>query len=86
MAYVPYLSQQAMEFILQRKAADRRRLLHFVQQLSEDPFQTSDDFIYDDDDRRHEIVMLGSYRIVFWSDHAVKEVKIATIQTVKNIQ
>lgn len=80
MSYRAYLDREAMEFLLQRRGNDRQLLLRFIASLAEDPFQQGDGFIIDDTGRRHEVIDVRRYRITFWTDHAVKEVKISKIQ------
>lgn len=81
-AYTLYFKDDVMEFILRQKPAERQKLIRFLYQLTEDPFQEGDDFVFDEDDHRHEVIMTGRYRIVFWTDHPVNEVKVCKIEAI----
>lgn len=81
--YTVYLSHQAHEFILSRRAKDRIRLTRFLQRLIEDPFQEGIEFVRDSTDRRNEVAFVGRFRVVFWGDHAVNEIKVVKIEASK---
>jgi len=81
--YGIYIHEEAMNFILSRRAADRELILRFFRNLSDDPFQTGAGSTTDAAERRNEVAFLGRFRIVFWADHPIKEVKVVKIEDIK---
>jgi hypothetical protein len=78
--YGVFLSFQAHEFILSRRLKERTQLIRFLQGLADDPEQKGTEFVTDETDRRNEVARIGRFRIVYWSDHAVSEVKVLKIE------
>ena len=63
-----------------RSGLQRQRIMDFVRSLANDPFQHGD---YKDSDpagRTIEVKVVGRFAVSFYSDHAVREVKIVNIQ------
>lgn len=81
--YTVYLSHQAHDFILSRRSKDRLRLTRFLQGLTDDPFQEGTEFVRDSTDRRNEVAFIGRFRVVFWGDHVVNEIKVVKIEAGK---
>lgn len=81
--YTVYLSHQAHDFILSRRPKDRLRLTRFLQGLTDDPFQEGTEFVRDSADRRNEVAFIGRFRVVFWGDHVVNEIKVVKIEASK---
>ena len=52
------------------------RIVHFIESLSTDPFQTGDYSEIDHNDREYFVRIIGKYAVYFWTDHAAKEVKV----------
>ena len=61
-------------------AQDRNRILSFVDSLCADPYQMGDYEERDETDRPVQIKVIGKYRLTFWADHAVCEVKVVRIE------
>lgn len=78
--YTVYLSHQAHDFILSRRAKDRSRLTRFLEQLADNPFQEGTESVRDSTDRRNEVVFIGRFRMVFRADHVVNEIKVLKIE------
>lgn len=81
--YTVYLSHQAHDFVLSRRSADRIKLARLLQGLADNPFQEGLEFVHDSTGRRNEVLHLDRFRIVFWSDHVVDEVKVLKIEVLK---
>jgi hypothetical protein len=60
--------------------SNRERIIRFLQFLSENPFTTGDYQERDSTGRTIETKIIGDYAVTFWSDHAVKEVKVTKIE------
>ncbi len=80
MEYEVYLRREAFEFLRQRHLGDREQLLALLHQLGRDPFRRGDFSERDRSGRAIEGLILRRYAILFWADHAVKEVKVVEIR------
>lgn len=78
--YNIFLRLEATEAIRAVRGAQRTRISAFIDLLANDPFQVGDYTERDESNRQIEIKVIGQYAITFWSDHAVKEVKVVDIQ------
>ena len=79
---VPYKVYIAHEvFSLARPAnRDRDRIISFLEILCLNPFEKVDYEENDDIGRTVQIKVLGHYALTFWADHAVREVKVTSIE------
>ena len=77
--YAVYLRIEAAELLKSVAAQDRRGIENFVDSLSGNPFKTGDYTETDAAGRPIQIKILGNFAIAFWSDHAVKEIKVVAI-------
>ena len=59
---------------------ERRRLEQFFDALQERPGQLGDAYLRDHEGRRVEVKYVGRFRVVYWVDHAVKEVKVLKLE------
>jgi hypothetical protein len=80
MEYDVYLRDEAFEFIRKQSPAGREKLLGFLAGLRIDPFRKGDYTERDERGRDIEVVVVGRYAILFWTDHPVKEVKIVELR------
>ena len=80
MEYEVYLRQEAFDFLRQLPRDDREHLLGLLRQLGRDPFQHGDFSERDLSGRELEGVIIRRYAVLFWADHAVKEVKVTDIR------
>jgi len=80
MEYEVYLRREAFEFLRQRHRDDREQILSLLRQLGRDPFRRGEFSEHDRSGRAIEGLILRRYAILFWTDHAVKEVKVIEIR------
>jgi hypothetical protein len=78
--YTAVLHRAASEAILTAPRNARVQLLAFLDQLEADPFCTGDCMENDDTGRPNQITLVGAWAVTYWSDHAVKEVRIVRIE------
>lgn len=77
--YHLYLRREAMDFLKTIPPKDRVGLWSYLDYLEANPFTVGDFSEKDPTDRSHEGIILGEYVIMFWTDHAVSEVKVTNI-------
>jgi mRNA-degrading endonuclease RelE of RelBE toxin-antitoxin system len=83
-SYTVYVEASVAEFLPRLKYAERERLLRFLQKLRADPFLAGDYIEHDDIGRPLQVFVIGRHAVVFWADHAVKEVKILDLKPAGN--
>jgi hypothetical protein len=81
MEYEVYLRRESMDFLRRCSRKERDLLLGLLESLAKDPFQKGDFSESDKAGRAVEVLIFRGYAIVYWADHAVKEVKITDIRS-----
>lgn len=61
---------------------ERKALLDFFDRLATNPFMESDWTVEDSTGRIHYRLAVGRYLVTFWSDHAVREVRIVKLERI----
>ena len=74
--------QQDIEVILRLPASRRQHLLQQFDALADNPFQIGDAQMTDDSGRELQLKIIEPYIVTYWPDHAVKELRIVSIETV----
>ncbi len=80
MDYEVYLRREVFEFLRQCLVADRERLLTLLQSLGRDPYRRGDFTEQDRAGRGIEVLVFRRYAVLYWADHAVKELKVIEIR------
>jgi len=62
------------------KGIQRQQISSFIDSLAGDPNRPGDYSEKDDSQRQMEIKVIGQSAITYWTDHAVREVKILDIR------
>ena len=78
--YHLFLRREALEFLKTIPRKDRDGLWKLLDFLEVNPYTEGDFRQKDHTDRYLEGVILGKYAIIFWTDHAVSEVKVTEIR------
>jgi hypothetical protein len=63
------------------KLKERNQILRLLKRLRTDPFLEGDYIERDDVGRLMQVVIVGQSAMVFWADHAVKEVKVIDLRS-----
>lgn len=80
--YEPVLSGQALAFLGELPKARQRELITLVFRLALLPSQIGDYTTVDDTGCVLQNILLGSWHITYWADHAIKELRIVDISEV----
>lgn len=79
MSYKVFIEEKAVDVVAATRGQQRKGLKEFIRSLGYNPF-TEDDFPEIDNTGREVYTKLvGAYAVTYWSDHAVKEVKVLEI-------
>ena len=74
--YKVFVRMEAAEVMRSIHGAQRRLITSFVDELASRPNQEGDYQEKDQEDRMIEIKVIGKFAITYWTDHAVKEIKV----------
>ena len=75
-------SSDALRFLIRQRASDRTLLFRFFDRLAEDPYLAGDFRETDSGGRPIEVAIQGRFIVSYWTDHAVKQVRIVKIELV----
>ena len=73
----------AVESLLRLPARERDFLISVFRHLAANPYQNGESFFHDPVGRQIQRKLFGNWMVSFWSDHAVKEVRIVGVQKVR---
>ena len=83
-SYSVYLQSTVVESLTKLKAKDCNQLTRLFLRLRTDPFIEGDYVERDEIGRLLQVLVIGRHAVVFWADHAVKEVKIIDLKPAGN--
>lgn len=75
-------------YVIERRVAEyvgalprprARQLMAFFEYLARNPALTGVDWAIDANGRRNEALLFGSIPLVYWTEHAVREVRIVDV-------
>ena len=78
--YHPFFSESAFDFIYSLDDTDSGMIMLEIRLLGNNPSRDSHFTELDDSGREIQGIISGSYCILYWVDHAVKEIKITQIR------
>ena len=81
MEYEVYLRREVFDFLRGLRREDREHLLTLLRKLGRDPFRRGDFSERDLAGREVQGLITRRYAVLYWADHAVKEVKVADIRS-----
>lgn len=79
-AYRLFVRLEAWEFLAGCPSQEQRRVVMLFRDLAQRPHQDGDYQESDDAGRRLEVRVVSKSAVVFWADHAVKELKIINVR------
>jgi hypothetical protein len=74
--YKVFLANEIVAQLRVCKRDERQLITRLFDELADDPFRVGDFIERDNLGREIQVMIVGRYALYFWSDHAVKEVKI----------
>ncbi len=83
MDYRFVLEEEALHTLLDQRSTARRLLIKHFEALSDDPYRRGNFRETDADGRTVEIALEGRFLIAYWTDHAVKQVRITRLEVVR---
>ena len=80
MEYEVYLRREVFEFLRRCRRDEREPLLTLLGALGRDPYRQGDFTERDRSGRDIEVLVFHRFAILYWADHAVKELKITEVR------
>ena len=77
--YSLFVRHELYEVIRQMRPKWRAQVVRYLEALSADPFQSGDYTECDPSGSLIQVKVMGPWAILFWTDHAVSEVKVVQI-------
>jgi hypothetical protein len=82
--YRVFLAKEIVAQLKNCKRHEQNVITRFFDEIGEDPFRAGDFVEQDDVGRDIRVTVIGRYALYFWSDHAVKEVKVVGMKVAGN--
>lgn len=82
--YEVILHERAWAVLSATQGADRRRLLAVFDDVKAAPFRAGDFRQQDEAGHMNEVALLGDWLVTFWSDHAVREIRVVNLERVED--
>lgn len=82
--YRVFLAKEIVAQLRDCKRNERHTITRFFDEIADDPFRVGDFVEPDDVGRNIQVTVIGRYALYFWSDHAVKEVKVIGMKVAGN--
>ena len=79
-AYTLVLRREAVDVFRSLRGFERQQFERFFDALQDRPGEPADAYTRDELGRRLEIRYVGRFRVVYWTDHAEKEVKVVKLE------
>jgi hypothetical protein len=79
--YAYSLHERATRAIIAADDSERAELLALFEALAREPGRRGTEQVNDETGRTNEVTYTHRFRIVYWPDHAVKEVRIMDVRS-----
>lgn len=79
-SYSVFVESHIAESLPQMKLKERNQILGLLKKLRSNPFLEGDYVERDNIGRPVQVVVVGNHALWFWTDHAVKEVKVIDLK------
>jgi hypothetical protein len=83
-AYHLVLNEAAAMTLAGASRPVQRRLGRILDEVKSAPFRSGDLQQIDEDGRTYEVVLFDDWLVSFWSDHAVREIRVVNLQRVED--
>lgn len=78
--YVLFMRSEVVEFYRSLRRAERDPISHFFDLLEIIPTLAGETTERDDTGRTVQVKFVGRFKVVYWADHPVKEIKVLKLQ------
>jgi hypothetical protein len=74
------LDQAVAERLLRLSARQIRSLIELFQHLADNPGEAGAEWVPDREGRKNQAMIHGPFTVVYWADHAVRELRIVALE------
>ncbi len=78
--YAYSLHERAIEAVIAAEDSERAELLWLFESLAREPDRRGTENVIDEAGRTNEVTYTARFRVVYWPDHAIKEVRIMDVR------
>jgi hypothetical protein len=78
--YAYSLHERAAWAVLEVEDSDRRELLTLFETLASAPSRPATERVIDETGRPNAVTYTAHFRVIYWADHAVKEIRILDVR------
>ena len=78
--YAYSLHEQAIQAMIAAADSERAELLWLFETLAREPGRRGTENVIDEAGRTHEVTYTANFRVVYWPDHAIKELRITDVR------
>lgn len=79
LSYEIFVRHEVYQILQGASARDRERICDFIASLADDPFREGDTTTLDEHGRAIQVKMLGRLALLYWADHAAREVRVVDL-------
>ena len=77
------LDEEALNVLLSARAPERRKLLHELEDLKKNPYQSGDFVEHDDRGQPLQVKVFANHLVTWWLDSLVTELRVVEIERVR---
>ena len=78
--YAYSLHERAIQAMIAADDSGRAELLRLFERLTREPGLRDTETVIDETGHRNEVAYTANFRVVYWPDHAIKEVRITDVR------
>lgn len=78
--YAYSLHERATRAVLESDGSERNELLALFELLAREPGRPAAEHVVDASGRANPVVYSAHFRVIYWADHAVKEIRIMDVR------
>jgi mRNA-degrading endonuclease RelE of RelBE toxin-antitoxin system len=82
--YRVFLAKEVVAQLRVCKRTQQQQITRFFEEIADNPCRTGDFLEQDEVGRDIQVTVIGRFAIYYWSDHAVKEVKVIDMKVAGN--
>ena len=79
LSYEVFVRHEVYQILQGASARDQERVWDFLESLADDPFREGDATTLDEHGRAIQVKVLGRLALLYWADHAAKEVRVVDL-------
>lgn len=79
LSYAVFVRHEVYQTLQAASPRNQERVCDFLESLADDPFREGDTQTLDEHGRAIQVKMIGRLALLYWADHAAKEVRVVDL-------